>query len=1010
MPEIDKLNFVMGMNTQGMARGGTAITRVFGKMDVKFKAVLGTVGLLTAVFLGFTAKAIKAASKFEDSWNEVRTLLDETKTDSEALREEVLRLSAAVGRPPEEVSRGLYQVISAGVMDTADAMFVLEVATKASIAGLTDQFTAVDAITTVMNAWGLEVKDTTKIADIMFNAVKEGKLTFNDLASNIGQVASTAALAKVSFEEVTAALATMTKAGLSMEESTTALNQLLLQTIKAQDEAKVTAREFGFELSSTALAAKGLVGLMNDIATATEGDIDALISLMPNIRAFRGAAILAGTGVDEFNRILKTTETALGASEEAFRKMKESTSEMAKELSTKVEVAFIRFGTKILPLVNAGLESITKLFERITDTEADKILKAIKEIEGVSVLSAQVILRDKINRILEDQRELQKDIAMQQQFGAKALLSTLGLWERNARQSIFTLNTTTAMAEQLAITMKQTNAIVLLEEKRAKFVEEIKVAEIAVALGFVDQNKIGKRALKILTDRRDAMKISLKLLDAALKPLKEQAENDALILKLETEIGRLRKEGVKDTKEIAENLGEAASTDLKLDLTVAFTNIGRAADAVGNLGRELGALSVNSAGALVQVGSLTDGIAEFRSISAKTGSSLFDKLIPGMAIAASGLSILNTIFGKTEKRTRAVSNSANILADKMRKLNEAFERSINLRDISARQELQERLQRLLSAGDLAGIPEDVLRAFVEGVDFKDIFPPELLRTQAFQNIVNLLRDIGVEGAQAFLNFQDIVRAALEDGIITPEEAQAIDDAIRKMAEFPNLMSQFSDETLDAIVAIENLTDRIRTLADEADEAFIDAFETLLKEGTKQELFTALRELGLTAAQIASIAGAEDLAAAMEALLALQQDIADDENAEQIIQLIRRMIEIMFGIEEVSRQAKDIAVRRERDRDTIFPRNQREGREEGGGILDPFINPDTTSVRQFVGITELQSNLIIGILNTSRAIQQEILNVISERLGEGGKGDDIGTINEILADDIENAGRGEGVLL
>ena len=131
MPEIDKLNFVMGMNTQGMTRGGTAITRVFGKMNVKFKAVLGTVGLLTAVFLGFTSKAIKAASKFEDSWNEVRTLLDETKTDSKALREEVLRLSVAVGRPPEEVSRGLYQVVSAGVTDAADAMFVLEVATKA---------------------------------------------------------------------------------------------------------------------------------------------------------------------------------------------------------------------------------------------------------------------------------------------------------------------------------------------------------------------------------------------------------------------------------------------------------------------------------------------------------------------------------------------------------------------------------------------------------------------------------------------------------------------------------------------------------------------------------------------------------------------------------------------------------------------------------------------------------------------------------------------------------------
>ena len=203
-----------------------------------------------------------------------------------------------------EVAPWLFQFLSSGVTDTADAIFVLEVATNASIALLTDSFTAVDAITTVMNAWKLEVKDTTKIADLMFNAVKEGKLTFAELSNNIGKVATTAALAGVSFAEVSAALATMTKSGLSMEESTTALNQLLLQTIKSQDEAKITAREYGFELSATALAAKGLGGLMNDIAKATEGNIDALVTLMPNIRAFTGEAILAGMANEEFNRIL----------------------------------------------------------------------------------------------------------------------------------------------------------------------------------------------------------------------------------------------------------------------------------------------------------------------------------------------------------------------------------------------------------------------------------------------------------------------------------------------------------------------------------------------------------------------------------------------------------------------------------------------------------------------------------------------------------------------------------
>ncbi len=238
----DRLNFMIGMDSSQFRSGAKGILARFGAMSVASKTLaIGIIGIGVAAIAGFS-KAIKAASEFEDAFNEVRTLIDESTTDTKALSKEVLRLAKAVGRPPEEVSRGLYQVISAGVTDAADAMFVLEVATKASIAGLTDQFTAVDAITTILNAYQLEISEATDVADLMFNAVKEGKLTFSDLASNIGVVASSAALAGVGFDEITAALATLTKGGQSTEESVTALNQLLIQSIKIDGDAAGAAR------------------------------------------------------------------------------------------------------------------------------------------------------------------------------------------------------------------------------------------------------------------------------------------------------------------------------------------------------------------------------------------------------------------------------------------------------------------------------------------------------------------------------------------------------------------------------------------------------------------------------------------------------------------------------------------------------------------------------------------------------------------------------------------------
>jgi len=215
----DRLNFMIGMDSSAVSAGRTSILKSFTQMSTGAKAVVaGIAGIGIAAVAGL-GKAVSAASKFQDAFNEVRTLVDESVVDTKALSESVLDLAAAVGRPPDEVARGLYQVISAGVTDASDAMEVLEVATKASIAGLTDQFTAVDAITTVLNSYSLEISEASHVSDLMFNAVKEGKLTFSDLANNIGVVASSAALAGVSFEEVTAALAVMTKGGLSMEES-----------------------------------------------------------------------------------------------------------------------------------------------------------------------------------------------------------------------------------------------------------------------------------------------------------------------------------------------------------------------------------------------------------------------------------------------------------------------------------------------------------------------------------------------------------------------------------------------------------------------------------------------------------------------------------------------------------------------------------------------------------------------------------------------------------------------
>ena len=148
-------------------------------------------------------------------------LADEEFTD---FSKQVQTLESDLGVDAVESANALYQAISAGI-PKENVLEFLEIATKAAIGGVTDTETAVDGLTTVINAFKLPMSDAQKVADLMFTTVKGGKTTFEELSASLFNVAPIAAASGVSFEETAAALATMTKQGVKTAQATTQLRQ-----------------------------------------------------------------------------------------------------------------------------------------------------------------------------------------------------------------------------------------------------------------------------------------------------------------------------------------------------------------------------------------------------------------------------------------------------------------------------------------------------------------------------------------------------------------------------------------------------------------------------------------------------------------------------------------------------------------------------------------------------------------------------------------------------------------
>lgn len=196
--------------TATMARGVTkGLSAAWGGLSKLMRGLRnGAIALTAAIagtvkeFHGWNTASVKA-------W----TMSKLTREEFMAMRKEVLALAPALGVAKSELGEGWYQALSAGVSDN-DLVSFLRTAGKVAVADGSTVSTAIDGITTVLNAFKMEGNQAGYIANKMFQTVANGKTTFTELASYISQAAPAAAAFGVSIEEILAAVGTMTKQGI----------------------------------------------------------------------------------------------------------------------------------------------------------------------------------------------------------------------------------------------------------------------------------------------------------------------------------------------------------------------------------------------------------------------------------------------------------------------------------------------------------------------------------------------------------------------------------------------------------------------------------------------------------------------------------------------------------------------------------------------------------------------------------------------------------------------------
>lgn len=333
----------------------------------KLLATVGIVAALTAISSAFM-ECSAAAAEFETNVAMVSTVADTTVLSASTLSAQISDLSMATARNVNELADATYNAISAGVA-TEDAVATVGEATKLATAGFTSSSSALSVLTTTLNAYGLEASEVTNISDSLVTSQNLGVLTIDQMASSMGKAISTASAYSVDLYNLESGYISLTKAGISVEESTTYISSMFNELGSAgSNVATIITEETGMSFGQLMNAGYSLADVLDIVYESAGRDGEALMNLWGSAEAGKAANAIINQGLDTFNSNLEKLENSAGTTQAAYEAMTNTTAHSTERMENSFNNLSIAIGDDLNPVVSQfqnGIADVTDGFTKL---------------------------------------------------------------------------------------------------------------------------------------------------------------------------------------------------------------------------------------------------------------------------------------------------------------------------------------------------------------------------------------------------------------------------------------------------------------------------------------------------------------------------------------------------------------------------------------------------------------------------------------------------------------------
>ena len=394
---LGSMSVRFGADTSGLTAGIQVAKGALSQLAQGNFAGAAVAGLtaIAGAAIGIGVSSVKAAADFQQSMLKVQAYAGLSKQQTTDMSNSILDMASKLGQSPKAMADAIYPIISSGY-SASQALQILSLSAKTSAASGAQMSVVADMLTTSLKASGAPASQAGHYMDMFNKIVSLGKGEVPQYAAVIGKLTLAAGSAHVPFDQMGAALATLTTHGFpSVAQASTALGNLFTQIGPKVDLVAQHAKKLGIAFDENKFKTLDLSGQLKYLQDVTGGNQGALLKLLGgSTLALKAFSALSGSSKDLADN-MSAMKNSAGATDAAFNTASQGFNASMARMKASADVLQIQIGTALLPVITNITNAVTPLISRFSDwvSSSNVVGNSLSEI-GVIFADVQTTIKN----------------------------------------------------------------------------------------------------------------------------------------------------------------------------------------------------------------------------------------------------------------------------------------------------------------------------------------------------------------------------------------------------------------------------------------------------------------------------------------------------------------------------------------------------------------------------------------------------------------------------------------